>query len=902
VKVVGDDLYIVGGDHAGDPMRPYSKCRTGSLFGVCELLRRVAEVRWLWPGELGTVFNKSSNFIVSDDLDFKGKPYFKVRNAFITYRNPAKISKRYYLWCRRVGMGQTYSGNSGHAYGYLMGGDKRYKKHPEYYALVNGERRPMKHRVHGWGGQICTSNKEVIRICAENALKNKNNIVSLSPNDGSGFCECAECRALDDPKNIMTWSGKPMVALTDRIFTFVNAVADIVTKKQPNKLLGHYAYTFFKKPPRRIKRLNPNIVLFFAYGCHWYRDPKMKKQYRGYIDQWSKFGTKMISREYYALCYWHNMPNIHTRLIDKDVEYLKKHNFLGVNSEGDMNFATSGVNLYFAVKKLLDPDKSRNEILDDYYQKGFGAAWREVKEYYDIFERRLAKLGAYASGAGSSNVNKLDVEFDAKTIALAGKALERAYAKVDDPLSRKRLDFVKMGFEYVSVTSRYVRALKELNGMGMSFSRLSQIKPKNKATKKEFTALLEKAMDLHKKRWELVKSQGDLPVTHIAQITFQEKSLRWGKQLKTRYEFIGMVKTGKALELPLKWRFKIEKKGDGVEKGWEKSKFDDSAWKTIETNRMWEKQGYPDYDGRAWYRIFFNLTREQASAKRVVLHFGAVDETCWLWVNGKKAGEFMFDADKDESSWRKPLEFDITSKVKPGRNVIALRVQDLVGGGGLWKPAFILFGAEKKKLVMLGDSTTLCSRSKVGHKLTDLVQANLEAAEFNVDVVNSGVGGDTVKGALRRLKRNVFKYAPDLVTISFGLNDTGKLTPEQYGDYLEKIIKAVRKNTKAEILLITSTPFDDNRHAWRKKFASKGGLDEYMNANICAKTRALAKKYNLRICDLHELFKAEFKKDPNRIGKYILPDGVHLTDAGNLAAAGYLTPVITALLSNRKKK
>jgi len=209
---------------------------------------------------------------------------------------------------------------------------------------------------------------------------------------------------------------------------------------------------------------------------------------------------------------------------------------------------------------------------------------------------------------------------------------------------------------------------------------------------------------------------------------------------------------------------------------------------------------------------------------------------------------------------------------------------------------------QKVTVVMLGDSTILCSRNKPEYKLTNLVQANLKNLKgMDVSVINSGKGGNTVKGGLSRLQKDVFKHNPDVVTISFGLNDTGKLTPAQFKENLEKMIETIQKNSKAKILLITSTPFDNQRHAWRKKFAEKGGLDEYMDTNICVKMRELVKKYNLQICDLHENFKTEFKKDPKLIKKYILPDGVHLANAGNEAAAKYLAPNISSLLLTNKK-
>jgi lysophospholipase L1-like esterase len=204
-------------------------------------------------------------------------------------------------------------------------------------------------------------------------------------------------------------------------------------------------------------------------------------------------------------------------------------------------------------------------------------------------------------------------------------------------------------------------------------------------------------------------------------------------------------------------------------------------------------------------------------------------------------------------------------------------------------------------VVMLGDSTTLCRANKPGSKLTELVQAQLETTHhLPALVINSGVGGDTAKGGLARLQTAVLVHKPDVVTVSFGLNDTGKLTPGEYRAAMEQIVLSLQTNTHAGILLVTSTPFNSERHAWKEQFRDKGGLDPYMDTNICAAQRELAKKYNLTLCDLHAHFSDQFRKNPKLIDVLLLPDGVHLTDKGNEAAASYVAPFIAQLLARRK--
>ena len=212
-----------------------------------------------------------------------------------------------------------------------------------------------------------------------------------------------------------------------------------------------------------------------------------------------------------------------------------------------------------------------------------------------------------------------------------------------------------------------------------------------------------------------------------------------------------------------------------------------------------------------------------------------------------------------------------------------------------------LLAAERGSVVvMLGDSTTLCKANGAGAKLTDYVQAHVSRTLPQVTIVNSGKGSDTAEGGFARLKEAVFAHDPAVVTISFGLNDAGLLTPGEYREWMEKIIQAIRRKSRAKIVLVTSTPFDNARHLelskWGKKFRSNLGLDEYMDANICAQVRTLAKKHNLPVCDLHGYFKDKFKQKPELIKTLIMPDGVHLTDEGNKVAAEYLAPMIAKSL------
>lgn len=212
--------------------------------------------------------------------------------------------------------------------------------------------------------------------------------------------------------------------------------------------------------------------------------------------------------------------------------------------------------------------------------------------------------------------------------------------------------------------------------------------------------------------------------------------------------------------------------------------------------------------------------------------------------------------------------------------------------------------ADEKTIVMLGDSTALCDRNSADKKITTLVQNGLnlkfKKSSSNFKVINSGVGGSTAKEAVARIQNSVITHKPDIVTISFGLNDTGKSTPEEFRQSLEDMIEAIRKETTAQILLITSTPFDNNTHAWKEKFAKEGGVDAVLDKKFCSEMRNLAIKHKIKICDLHQKFEAEIKKDQTLIKKIIMADGVHLTDEGNVLASGFIIEEISKIIQGRK--
>jgi sialate O-acetylesterase len=116
--------------------------------------------------------------------------------------------------------------------------------------------------------------------------------------------------------------------------------------------------------------------------------------------------------------------------------------------------------------------------------------------------------------------------------------------------------------------------------------------------------------------------------------------------------------------------------GSGTGAPWSALELDTSAWTPENLPGLWEDAGLPGFDGVVWFRKTFALPETWAGAD-AELQLGAIDDADTTWVNGVLVGA--------TSGWRVPRVYRVPAAVlRPGDNVVAVRVLDTGGGGGLW--------------------------------------------------------------------------------------------------------------------------------------------------------------------------------------------------------------------------
>jgi sialate O-acetylesterase len=127
------------------------------------------------------------------------------------------------------------------------------------------------------------------------------------------------------------------------------------------------------------------------------------------------------------------------------------------------------------------------------------------------------------------------------------------------------------------------------------------------------------------------------------------------------------------------WRFHI---GDGPDRA--AAAYDHGGWEEIFVPGAWESEGYWGYDGTAWYRRGVRLT-ERDLREPLYLRLGRVDDVDQVWVNGRFVGSTgRFPESNYETAYFAERAYRIPPGfLRPGENVIAIRVYDAGLEGGL---------------------------------------------------------------------------------------------------------------------------------------------------------------------------------------------------------------------------
>ena len=116
----------------------------------------------------------------------------------------------------------------------------------------------------------------------------------------------------------------------------------------------------------------------------------------------------------------------------------------------------------------------------------------------------------------------------------------------------------------------------------------------------------------------------------------------------------------------------------GIKGIWQKTTLDDSKWKTMKLPQFWENK--MNIDGVVWFRKTIDIPKNWAG-KKLTITLAMIDDFDKTYFNGIKIGQMGAET---PDAWQTERKYTIPAKlVKAGKAVIAIRVFDRYGGGGI---------------------------------------------------------------------------------------------------------------------------------------------------------------------------------------------------------------------------
>ena len=594
---------------------------TSTMKAVCRFLEELG-CRYFMDNDLGEVYPRSKTITVGK-LNITEKPGLKLRKIWGSKWGGQSLWK---VWNGAGGVPLS----TGHAWGKYVE-ESLFQTHPEYFALRDGQRRK--------GSWYCTSNPELRKRFAEGVISKGGYNPSVSPPDGTGYCQCENCRAQDDPDSIEPSSGR--ASMTNRYVDFLDEVARQVAKVHPDWLLNFYCYADYTQPPTVTRRLSPNLVAWIApirYSrYHRIGSPNSlsRIQLAQVIDGWAAAAKHIAYRTYnynLAECL---VPFSKLSVWRHDIPYLKEKGCIGINLETLANWEIYGPHIYQSIRLAYDPHTDSDALMDDYFMKFYGpGAGRFMKQYWLSIDKAFVGMKC-ESGS-----------FFALHLVYTPQFLQEL-----DALVKKAS---KAGAGHKAYTARVAMAAHGLRN-AIQYTQI-----RDAMNEGDFAT----AKNIYEKLYARNEVEQDKGYGN-------HYTLNYLKRFVGQHVIAGAEATGppnKVLQiLPDRMKLIYDFDDKGEQQGYHKPDFDDSTWKEVATySNTLNAQGLPDIKSIMWYRTSIDVPREDGQLR---LFFTEIDgQGVTVYVNGTEV------ASLGRQARRKPFEVDVTDAVKPARNVVAVKV------------------------------------------------------------------------------------------------------------------------------------------------------------------------------------------------------------------------------------
>ena len=366
----------------------------GTLYAVYSFLEDQVGCRW-WTRTESTIPDKPT-LAVAGDLKVRYLPPLEKREPYYREGFDKDWAVRmkdngFYGLDEARGGSLRFAGRNCHTFFFLVPPEEHFKKHPEWFSEIKGERKG----INTWlnGTQLCLTNPELTafvigRVKEWLRASPGAAFVSLTQNDWHGWCTCAQCKAVDDAE------GGP----SGTMIRFANAVAEAIEPEFPHVAIDTFAYEYTRKPPKLTKPRHNVVVRLCSIECDFSRplEDEVNRSFREDIENWAKICNRLYIWDYVTNFRNYIQPHPNLRVLGPNVRFFVRNHAKGILEQG--NYQSSGgefsaLRLWLTAKLMWNPALDDQALLNEFLSGYYGPAAPFLRRYIDLLQDRVEATG-----------------------------------------------------------------------------------------------------------------------------------------------------------------------------------------------------------------------------------------------------------------------------------------------------------------------------------------------------------------------------------------------------------------------------------------------------------------------------------------------------------------------------
>ena len=335
-------------------------------------------------------------------------------------------------------------GHPWHSFDAMVPVAEHFKDHPEYFSMKDGKRISLH-------TQLCLTNDDVFKLCMAKLRQwlandhtrpefNPHTLrwVSVTQNDWRNWCECPDCKAIDDEE------GGP----SGSYVRFVNRIAGALEDEFHNVAVLMFAYMYTTEPPVKTRPRHNVIVQIANSAAGIGLSHPRAAAFVDKVSRWSKVTDRLYTWDYITMFgapYADPYPTLWNH--DESIRIFVRNGLKGYFAQGaqTVHAELRDLRMYMAAQCAWRPQTDGRKLIDEFCQLYFGPAGPAIIEYIDLTHRPVFEGKGLSPEEDGGLVALQELLKDDQFLAKADAILERAEQLADTPERKLRVANQRLG-------------------------------------------------------------------------------------------------------------------------------------------------------------------------------------------------------------------------------------------------------------------------------------------------------------------------------------------------------------------------------------------------------------------------------------------------------------------------